>query len=169
MKSRRHLQKLILCAAFAALTTLATLVIQVPSPLSGFMNLGDALVLTSAALLGPIYGTAAAGIGSCLADILSGYAVYAPATFVIKSLMALALCLLLRLICRPRILACLLGGLVAESIMVLGYFAYDAFCLGFGLGAAVGIPANLVQAALGLVIAMFLIPLLKKIPYISEL
>ena len=166
MKHREHLQKLILCAAFAALTCLATLVIQVPSPLSGFMNLGDALVLTSAALLGPIYGTAAAGIGSCLADIISGYAIYAPATLVIKSLMALALCFFLCLIRRPRILACLLGGLAAESVMVLGYFAYDGFFLGYGLGAAVGIPANLMQAALGLLIAMFLIPLLKKIPYI---
>lgn len=166
MKTRKHLQKLVLCAVFAALTCLATLVIQIPSPLSGFMNLGDALVLTSAVLLGPLYGTAAAGIGSCLADILSGYAVYAPATLVIKSLMALVFCLLLHVIRRPRLLAALVGAVAAESVMVFGYFAYDAFFLGFGMGAAVGIPANLIQAVLGIVIAMFLIPLLKKIPYI---
>ena len=168
MKNGKHLQKLILCAAFAALTCLATLVIQIPSPLSGFMNLGDALVLTSAVLLGPVYGTAAAGIGSCLADIFSGYAVYAPATLVIKSLMALALCLFLRVIRRPRFLAGLLGVIAAESVMVFGYFAYDGFLLGFGMGAAVGIPANLIQAALGIIIAMCLVPILKKIPYIFD-
>lgn len=168
MKTRKHLQKLVLCAVFAALTCLATLVIQIPSPLSGFMNLGDALVLTSAVLLGPLYGTAAAGIGSCLADILSGYAVYAPATLIIKALMALVFCLLLHVIRRPRLLAALVGAVAAESVMVFGYFAYDAFFLGFGMGAAVGIPANLIQAVLGIVIAMFLIPLLKKIPYISD-
>lgn len=168
MKTRKHLQKLVLCAVFAALTCLATLVIQIPSPLSGFMNLGDALVLTSAVLLGPLYGTAAAGIGSCLADILSGYAVYAPATLIIKALMALVFCLLLHVIRRPRFLAALVGAVAAESVMVFGYFAYDAFFLGFGMGAAVGIPANLIQAVLGIVIAMFLIPLLKKIPYIFD-
>ncbi len=168
MKTRKHLQKLVLCAVFAALTCLATLVIQIPSPLSGFMNLGDALVLTSAVLLGPLYGTAAAGIGSCLADILSGYAVYAPATLIIKALMALVFCLLLLVIRRPRLLAALVGAVAAESVMVFGYFAYDAFFLGFGMGAAVGIPANLIQAVLGIVIAMFLIPLLKKIPYIFD-
>lgn len=168
MKNGKHLHKLILCAAFAALTCLATLVIQIPSPLSGFMNLGDALVLTSAVLLGPVYGTAAAGIGSCLADVLSGYVVYAPATLVIKSLMALVLCLFLRVIHRPRFLAGLLGAIAAETVMVLGYFAYDAFFLGFGMGAAVGIPANLIQAALGIVITMCLVPILKKIPYIFD-
>lgn len=168
MKNGKHLHKLILCAAFAALTCLATLVIQIPSPLSGFMNLGDALVLTSAVLLGPVYGTAAAGIGSCLADVLSGYAVYAPATLVIKSLMALVLCLFLHVIHRPRFLAGLLGAIAAETVMVLGYFAYDAFFLGFGMGASVGIPANLIQAALGIVIAMCLVPILKKIPYIFD-
>ena len=39
---------------------------------------------------------AAAGIGSMMADLFSGYAVYAPATFVIKALMALAAYLLYR-------------------------------------------------------------------------
>lgn len=47
------------------------------------------MVLLCGWLLGPIYGTIAAGLGPALADIFSGYVVYAPATFVIKALMAL--------------------------------------------------------------------------------
>ena len=70
--------RLVYTALFTALTTVATLVIQVPSPMSGYVNLGDAMVLLSAWILGPVYGTAAAGIGSMLADLLSGYAYYAP-------------------------------------------------------------------------------------------
>ena len=80
--------RLVYTALFTALTTVATLVIQVPSPMSGYVNLGDAMVLLSAWILGPVYGTAAAGIGSMLADLLSGYAYYAPGTLVIKCLMA---------------------------------------------------------------------------------
>ena len=80
--------RLVYTALFTALTTVATLVIQVPSPMSGYVNLGDAMVLLSAWILGPVYGTAAAGIGSMLADLLSGYAYYAPGTLIIKCLMA---------------------------------------------------------------------------------
>ena len=37
----------------------------------------------------PVYAFVSAGLGSALADVFSGYLVYAPATFVIKGLMAL--------------------------------------------------------------------------------
>lgn len=47
--------------------------------MQGYVNLGDCAVLMSAWVLGPLYGGAAAGIGSALADLLSGYAHYVPA------------------------------------------------------------------------------------------
>ena len=73
----------------AALCCVATMIIKIPSPLKGYLNLGDCVVLLSGWLLGPAYGFAAAGIGSALADIFSGYVIYAPATFIIKGLMAI--------------------------------------------------------------------------------
>ena len=68
------IRKLVLAALMAALCTIMTMVIQVPSPMQGYVNLGDCAVLMSAWVLGPLYGGAAAGIGSALADQLSGYA-----------------------------------------------------------------------------------------------
>ena len=81
--SDTKIRKLVLAALFAALCTIMTLVIQVPSPMQGYVNLGDCAVLLSAWVLGPLYGGAAAGVGSMLADLLSGYAHYAPGTFAI--------------------------------------------------------------------------------------
>ena len=75
---------------FAALACVATMVIKIPSPLGGYINLGDCIVLLAGWMLSPIYGLLAAGLGSALADILSGYVAYAPMTFVIKALMAVA-------------------------------------------------------------------------------
>ena len=75
------IRKLVLAALFTALCTIMTLVIQVPSPMQGYVNLGDCAVLLSAWILGPVYGGVAAGVGSMLADLLSGYAHYAPGTF----------------------------------------------------------------------------------------
>ena len=74
----------------AALCCVATMIIKIPSPLKGYLNLGDCIVLLSGFMLSPLYGFLAAGIGSALADVFSGYVVYAPATFLIKGLMALA-------------------------------------------------------------------------------
>mgnify|MGYP001774926226 FL=1 len=68
------LKKLVFAALFAALSCVATMVIKIPTPTGGYIHAGDAVVLLSAFLLGPWWGAAAAGLGSCLADILSGYA-----------------------------------------------------------------------------------------------
>lgn len=73
----QKLQKLVLAALFAALTAVMTTVIRIPSPMSGYVNLGDCAVLLSAWILGPGLGCAAAGIGSMLSDLL-GYPLYAP-------------------------------------------------------------------------------------------
>ena len=84
------LRHLTLAALFAALACTATLLIQIPAipPAKGYINLGDCIVNVAAWVLGPVFGAAAAGIGSALADIISGYVIYAPATLVIKALMA---------------------------------------------------------------------------------
>ena len=77
--SDQKLRRLVLSALFAALCTVMTLVIQVPSPVQGYVNLGDCAVLLSAWALGPLYGGAAAGTGSMLAEALmaAGYFGYA--------------------------------------------------------------------------------------------
>ena len=159
--SDKKIRKLVISAMMAALTYVATMVIQIPSPMNGYVNLGDCFVLLCGWLLGPWYGGAAAGIGSMLTDLLSGYGHYAPGTFVIKGLDALVAALLFRTMGRTST-AALVSGLVGEAIMVAGYFAYAALLLGKGLGAAASIPGNLVQATMGLLIGFLLLKVLQK-------
>ena len=82
-------KKIVMAALIAALTCVATMIIKIPSPLEGYLNLGDCVVLLAGWTLSPIYGFLAAGLGSALADMFSGYVVYAPATLIIKDIMAL--------------------------------------------------------------------------------
>lgn len=91
-----NLKKLVLAAMFAALSSVATMVIQIPSPMSGYVNLGDCFVLLGGVVLGPVWGFLAGGVGSMLADVILGYAHYAPGTFLIKGLMALAVVLIFK-------------------------------------------------------------------------
>ena len=157
---------LVLAALFTALTTVATMVIQIPSPMNGYVNLGDCVVLLSAWVLGPWLGAAAGGLGSMLADVISGYAYYAPGTLVIKAVMALVAGLIFRAAAgrgrRGELLIQTCGAALAEVIMVLGYFGYAGLLLGEGWGAALSIPGNLIQAAFGLVIALALIRILER-------
>ena len=84
------LRTLILAAMFAALTCVATMIIHIPSPIGGYFNLGDCMVLLSASCSVRSGAQRQGGIGSALADVICGYFVYAPGTLVIKALMALA-------------------------------------------------------------------------------
>lgn len=162
------IRKLVLAALMAALCTIMTMVIQVPSPMQGYVNLGDCAVLMSAWVLGPLYGGAAAGIGSALADLLSGYAHYVPGTFAIKLVMAVAAALIFRaatkkgLSASSVLLGQIVGGVVAEVIMVLGYFAYASLWLDKGLAAAASIPGNIVQGVFGLVAATVVYTVLSR-------
>ena len=159
--SLQKLQKLVLAALFAALTAVMTTVIRIPSPMSGYVNLGDCAVLLSAWILGPGLGCAAAGIGSMLSDLL-GYPLYAPGTLAVKGLMALAAGCLYRRFRRqdsgPALPGLLVSGAAGEIIMIAGYFLYEAAPLqvGLGLGALANVPFNLVQGIFGLVSASVL-------------
>lgn len=164
-----RIKKLIYSALFTALCCGATMVIKFPTIMGGYVNAGDAVVLLGAFLLGPGWGALAAGLGSALADILSGYVIYAPATLVIKAAMALvAGGLLNSLGLRRPNPAALMAGAIGELIMVAGYFLYGCFVLGFGLGALADVPINLLQGAFGASAGATLFGALLKTPYMRQ-
>lgn len=145
---------LVLSALFAALTFLATL-LSFPAPLVGNLNLGDGVLLTGVSLLG-IPGVIAGALGAALCDLVGPYAIYAPATLVIKLAMGFAaygiLCLF-RAKGHPRKLALLSAGFAAELLMVGGYYLFEATCLSLGfVGALANIPFNLIQGAVGVTV-----------------
>ena len=133
---RGNARLLALTGLFAALGCVGTMVLQIPSPTGGYMNLGDAVVILGAWLLGPVYGAVAGGVGPALADLLSGYAVYVPATLVIKALMALTAAWLYRALGKRGLL---LSALAAEVPMVLGYWLFDGALAALSGGGALGL------------------------------
>ena len=152
-----------MAAMLAALTCVATMIIKIPSPLKGYLNLGDCVVLLCGWMLNPVYGFLAAGIGSALADLFSGYIVYAPATFAIKGLMALSAFYGYKLLRKGmgRLSSRIITGIVAEAIMILGYFIFEGFLYGFG-ASAVNIPANGFQGIAGLILGCALVRIFEK-------
>ena len=152
-------QKIVLAALLASLTCVATMLIKIPSPLKGYLNLGDCVVLLSGWILPPMYGFFSAGIGSALADIFSGYVIYAPATFVIKGAMALIACFIHKKSATTA--SRIISGVVAEIAMVTGYYVFEGFMYGF-VASAVNIPANAVQGIAGLILGIILVKVFEK-------
>lgn len=161
MKNRSNTEKLVLAALMAALACVATMVIRIPIPATnGYVNLGDAFVILSGVVLGPLYGGLAAGIGSALADLLAGYVGYAIATFIIKGIMGVLVGFMVK---KGSALNVIIAGILAEVIMVGGYFLAEALFMGYGLGALGGVLGNVMQGIAGVVISALLLPILKKI------
>ena len=163
MKEKNATRKIVMAALLAALTCVATMIIKIPSPLKGYLNLGDCVVLLAGWMLNPIYGFLAAGPGSALADLFSGYVVYAPATFVIKGLMALVAYYGVKLLHKKigNLPSRIITGIAAEAIMILGYFVFEGFLYGF-VPSVVNIPANGVQGIAGLVLGCILVKVFEK-------
>ncbi|MDO5293396.1 MAG: ECF transporter S component [bacterium] len=173
MKSEK-LQKLVIGAMFAALCFLGTFVIKIPT-FHGYIHIGDCMVILSGIILGPIYGSLAAGIGSMLSDLLGGYVSYVPGTFVIKALAAAIVALLFRFLCQRvksasfRTVLTILCGICSGIVVVLGYLVYEGHFLHLGVGAVSSIPGNIVQGISGIILSTILYPVLVKIPDIRHL
>lgn len=178
----KNTKKMVTAALMAALTCIATMVIKIPTPTMGYIHLGDGLVLLCGIVLGPVGGALSAGIGSMFADIFSGYVSWAPATLIIKALTAWIAGLLFHRLeyvfkgNRARYISVLVGGLVGEAVMVLGYFIYETGLAAMASGSfnsatlaagivssAAGIPFNILQGITGIVISIVLLPVLMKI------
>lgn len=160
---QKNLQKLAVSALLTAIVCVATFIVKIPSPATnGYFNLGDCFVLLSGWLLGPVYGALAAGLGSVLADILSGYVQYALPTFVIKALMAVAAYYVTKALNKKPLIGKIIGGIVAEAIMVLGYFGYEAVVLGYGLAAAGSIFSNVMQGIVGIIAGVAVTTAIEK-------
>lgn len=170
----KKLRLLVMTGLMAALVCVATIAIQIPMPLTnGYVNLGDCMVLAAAWLLGPWSGFAAGAIGSALADLITGYAHYAPATFVIKGAMAVVFILVMKAVSgkgKYELLGNILGGIAAELIMAVGYFFYAWLLLGKNLsGAATSIPGNLLQGGFGIICGVLIIRILAKMKIKNKL
>lgn len=168
MHNDLSIRKLVVAALLAALVCVVTFAVAIPTPGGGYVNPGDAIVLLSAWILGPLWGAAACGIGSGLADLLAGYAVYAPGTLVIKCIMGLVAGLLMR---RHRSNVKLLFpiSIFTELIMIGGYFLYESLVLRVGSGALAAIPGNCIQGLFCGIAGPVLIFALSKTPYMKRI
>ena len=163
MKEKNYTKKIVVSAMLAAIVCVVTMVIKIPSPLKGYINIGDCVIIIVGCMMLSGYRFLAMGIGSAMADLLSGYVVYVPATFLIKGIMVLVVYYGFKLLHKRcgKLLACIISGVAAEIVMSLGYFIFEGFLYGFG-PSLVNIPANAIQGIASIIIGCVVVKLFEK-------
>lgn len=139
-----------------ALVTVCTMVFQIPvSATQGYIHLGDSMILLIGVFFGWRYGMVAGGVGSALADLLSGYAHWAPFTLIIKGVMGLIIGLVSDFAGRQEkffTMRNFLASVAGIVWMVFGYFIGGGILKSSFAVAATSIPENMVQGIAGAVI-----------------
>lgn len=167
-------KQIVLSGLMIALVFLGTYLTRIPTPLpGGYFNMGDAVIMVAAIVVGRTAGLAAGAIGSFIADMVAyGFLPFAPITFVVKGLEGLIIGLIASSGISGRgqgqrrmVLAVIVGAV----IMVAGYFAAEAYVLSifnkdFGIAAAVSeLVPNLIQGGLSAVVGYALSTLLLRL------
>jgi uncharacterized membrane protein len=141
-------------AIMGALTTVVTMFFIPFVPTGGFFNLGDAVVVTTALIFGPIVGALAGGVGSALADILLGYGAFAPYTLVIKGLEGFVVGKIAGTSEKTSTMKMVIAWLAGGIVIVAGYWVAEAFIMGLGVPAATAEIIINVPQAIGSVIGI---------------
>ncbi|SHM75171.1 TIGR04002 family protein [Ruminococcus flavefaciens] len=131
------IKKMVLTSLFSALIFVFTAYIHVPTG-AGYTHAGDGLIYLAASILPTPYAVAAGIIGGALADGLSGFPVWIPATIVIKALTALFFTNKSDKIITKRNLLGIVPSLV---LCIVGYRLYEGVVITKGFSAAAVIAA----------------------------
>ena len=127
---------------FSALVFVITAYLHIPTT-NGYVHCGDGFIFIAACILPMPYSIMVGVLGAMLADLLTGFAIWAPGSMIIKGLLALLFTCKSNKIITKRNLAMLLP---AALISAAGYCLYEALITGSFIAALAGIPASLVQA-----------------------
>lgn len=158
---------LVLSSLMICLVLLGTVLFRIPIPMTqGYVHLGDAMIYVGVILLGKKQGAVTAALGSALGDVLGGYAFWAPWTFVIKFAMAYTAGSLIFRSSKTTLKAAAMtaGGIV----MCAGYLVAERIMYGSWTPAAVSLPWNIGQFAVGEAVAIAAGPLWERIRNISR-
>lgn len=158
-KMKLNTKTIVLYALGIACVFIATMFIKIPNGKEGYFNLGDGFIFLFSSIASPLGGFIIGGVSSALADVAGGYAYFFFPTLIIKGLEGLTVAILFKKYgTQIKYLAFTLGSL----IMVTGYFIAECFMHENVAIALSGIPANILQGVVGIIIGILVFPVIQN-------
>ncbi|MDW0114287.1 ECF transporter S component [Sporosarcina saromensis] len=161
---------LILSSMLIALVFVATLLLNIKLPISvngGLVHLGTAMLFIVSILFGPKKGAIAGAVGMGLFDLVSGYAIWAPISFVARGIQGYLIGKIAWMNGRNgnSFRFNLLATIASTPLMMAGYYLWEAVIFKSWVIPLTSIPGDLVQTVVGILIALPVCVLLKKTPF----
>jgi TIGR04002 family protein len=168
-EQQKLIQNIVKTALFAAIILAVTGYlprIPVAGGAGGYIHLGDVIIYIAASILPTQYACIAGALGAGLADAMTGFAIWSPATMIVKALMAVMF--------TPKSAKTLpvrniIAVLPAGIICVVGYYLYECLLTSSFTVPLVSVPFNLIQAGLSAVIYIIFAFALDKINIKSKI
>lgn len=127
----------------------------------GYAHFGDSIIYTTAFLMGGAPAAFVGGIGGALADLTSGYAIYALPTLIIKSGMAFVVAVIYKNI-KCKAISMTVAFAVGGVFMTVGYFVTEVIIYHNVITPLASIPMNLLQVVFSVPIPILLTRVLKS-------
>lgn len=156
---------LVINALFIALTLVATMFINIKLPImgnGGLIHLGNVPLFIAAIVYGKKTGAIAGAFGMGFFDLISGWAAWAPFTFVIVGAMGFAVGLISEKLPGNRVLVNTLAIVAALIIKIVGYYFTEVILYGNWIQPIGSIPGNVMQVVIAGIIVIPLVGRLKK-------
>nr|WP_051931863.1 ECF transporter S component [Clostridium sp. KNHs214] len=158
---------MVISALLIALVFVATRFINIRLPIAvngGLVHLGNAMLFVAAIVFGGKKGAIAGAFGMGLFDLLSEWAIWAPATFIIRGIMGYIIGTMANSKDRngKKFLWNIAGIVLAAIWMVMGYYVAEGILYGNWIAPLTSILGNITQLIIGAIIGIPLAAALKK-------
>ena len=139
---RKSIKLMCISGLFAALVFVVTAYLHIPTA-NGYIHVGDGIIYLVSCLLPWQYAVTVGALGALLADCLTGFAIWAPGSVIIKSLTVLLFTSRSsRIMTRRNTFALFFAALLCAG----GYYLYEALIYGNFIAPLSGIPASFIQS-----------------------
>ena len=169
-KTSQKTLDLIMTAMLVALVFLSTFFLNIKLPISvngGLVHLGTGMLFIASILFGPKKGALAGAIGMGLFDVVGGWLLWAPITIVARGLQGFIVGKIAWSKGRKgsSLALNIIATLVSVPFMIAVYYFGEVILYGNWIVPLTSIPGDLLQNALGMIIALPVCVALKKVPY----
>ncbi|MFC7372600.1 ECF transporter S component [Fictibacillus iocasae] len=156
---------LVINALFIALTLVATMFINFKLPTignGGLIHLGNVPLFIAAFVFGRRTGAIAGAFGMGLFDLISGWNMWAPFTFVIVGAMGYVAGLISEKVPGKKAFVYIIAVIAAMLIKIVGYYFTEVVLYGNWIQPFGSVPGNIVQVALAGIIVVPIVARIKK-------
>jgi uncharacterized membrane protein len=164
-RSTNKTQILVINALFVALTLVATMFINLKLPIAGnggLIHLGNVPLFIAAFVFGRRTGAIAGAFGMGLFDLISGWTIWAPFTFIIVGAMGYVAGLISEKVPGKRAVVYSIAVIAALLIKIVGYYFAEVVLYGNWISPFGSMPGNVLQVVFAGLVVVPLVARIKK-------